>query len=170
MLVVPVPEVEAFVVDRTIHYDRSFLSADPAFTHAHLTLLGPWLAAPTPDQCAVVATIAARWPCFDYQLARVASYPDGTIHLAPESGGGFEGLTAELVGAFPQCPPYAGRFPGSTPHVTLERVAEGISVESVRAELAGLLPVSGFASRIDLQWWDNDDCHVMASWPLGEAR
>ncbi len=41
VLVVPVPRLEAFVLERTRHYDDSFVSTDAAFVHAHITLLAP---------------------------------------------------------------------------------------------------------------------------------
>ncbi len=167
VLVVPVPGVEDFVVERTERYDASFLSADPRFTHAHLTLLGPWVPMPTPADLDVVAGIAASAEPFDYRLERVVAFPDGTIHLAPDPADPFAALTKVLFESFPDYPPYAGAFPDSPPHVTLEREAPGISVGSVRTELAAVLPVVGVADRIDLQWWDNDDCHVIASWALG---
>ena len=169
MLVVPVSGVEDFVVERTLRYDASFRSADPAFVHAHVTLLAPWLAEPTGPDLDVIAGIAAVADPFDYQLAELAVFADGTIHLVPRPLDPFALLTRAMVAAFPQCPPYAGRFPDPTPHVTLEREAPGITTDSVRAELGDLLPLVDTATRIDLQWWDNDDCHVMASWPLGGA-
>jgi len=168
VLVVPVPGVEDFVVGRTLRYDASFHSRDPRFVHAHLTLLGPWLSAPDERDLAIVGDLAAAAEPFDYRLDEVAVFPEGIIHLVPEPAEPFAALTKALVAAFPECPPYAGAFPDSVPHVTLDREAPGISAASVRAELP--LPVDGRATRIDLQWWDNDDCHVMASWPLGERR
>ena len=167
VLVVPIPGVEDFVVARTRHYDASFLSADPRFVHAHLTLLGPWIPQPAEADLDVVAEIAAAAEPFEYQLDEVAVFPDGIIHLVPDPAGPFAELTKALVAAFPAHPPYGGAFPDSPPHVTFEREAPGITAGSVRAELAGVLPVTARAERIDLQWWDNDDCHVMASWPLG---
>ena len=47
-LALPVPALEGWVRERTAHYDESFVSADPAFSHAHLTLLSPWVPAPSP--------------------------------------------------------------------------------------------------------------------------
>ncbi len=40
-LAVPVPALEDWVRERTAHYDPSFVSTDPGFAHAHLTLLAP---------------------------------------------------------------------------------------------------------------------------------
>ena len=47
VLAVPAPALEPFVRERTARYDASFVSADPAFSHAHLTILAPWLPSPT---------------------------------------------------------------------------------------------------------------------------
>jgi len=166
VLVVPIPELEAYVRARTLFYDASFLSTDPAFVHSHLTLLGPWLSSPSPEDLATVAAIAAGTPAFDYVLSQVAAFPDGLIHMEAADSAPFAALTRALVEAFPQCPPYGGTFPDPVPHVTLDRVADGISVESVRADLNGVLPARGRATRVDLQWWANDDCRVLASWEL----
>ena len=123
---------------------------------------------PGERELAIVGDLAASTEPFDYRLDEIAVFPEGIIHLVPEPAEPFAALTKALVAAFPECPPYAGAFPNSSPHVTLDREAPGISAASVRAELS--LPVDGRATRIDLQWWDNHDCHVMASWPLGERR
>lgn len=168
VLVVPVPGVEEYVRRRTSFYDSTFLSRDPAFSHAHLTLLGPWLPEPSADDLAVVGQIARSADPFDYTLARVEAFRDGVIHLVADEPAPFEELTRALVDAFPQCPPYAGTFPDPVPHVTLDRIGAGIDVESVRGDLAGSVPVSGRAERIDLQWWANNDCRVLDSWPLGK--
>jgi hypothetical protein len=166
VLVVPIPELEAYVRARTLFYDASFLSVDPAFVHSHLTLLGPWLPFPSPRDLATVAAIVAGTPAFDYVLSQVAAFPDGLIHLRADDPAPFAALTRALAAAFPQCPPYGGAFPDPVPHVTLDRVADGISIESARADLNGVLPARGRATRVDLQWWANDDCRVLGSWQL----
>ena len=43
VLVVPIPALETLVAARHAHYDRDYVSADPTFAHAHVTILGPWL-------------------------------------------------------------------------------------------------------------------------------
>ena len=45
VLVVPVPALERLVRQRTRHYDAAYLSSDPTFAHAHVTLLGPFVGA-----------------------------------------------------------------------------------------------------------------------------
>ena len=165
MLAVPVPELDAFVKERTTRYDASFASTDPEFGHAHLTLLGPWLAEPTLDDLATVARVVAEEPPFAFSLVDVRQFPDGVLYLAPEPDAPLRRLAARLAAAFPQTPPYGGELPDSVPHLTLDHAATGATMESLRDELA--LPVRAKAERVDLQWWANHDCHVRHTWWLG---
>ena len=41
VLQVGVPELEDWIVARTRHYDARYLSSDPRFRHAHITVLAP---------------------------------------------------------------------------------------------------------------------------------
>jgi hypothetical protein len=166
VLVVPVPELEPFVRERTEHYDASFLSADPAFVHAHVTVLGPFLAAPTPDDLARVGEIASGVPAFDFVLDRMGEFADGIIHLLPEPDEPFRVLTRRLVAAFPQCPPYGGAFPEPVPHLTLDQRAPGIDEASLRGMLGEVLPAACRADRIALHRYANHDCRVLAEWKL----
>ena len=167
VIAVPVPELEGYVRARTAHYDASFLSTDPGFLHAHITLLGPWLPAPTATDLAVVERLLRRVAPFETTLAQVSSFPDGLLHLRPEPDAPFCALTQALTAAFPQCPPYAGRFPDPVPHLTLDQSAPGISADSVAAALGGLLPARLRVDRVDLQWWANHGCRVLHTWKLG---
>jgi len=166
VLVVPVPALEPFVVERTRHYDDSFLSADPSFVHAHITLLAPWLALPSADDLEGVAKLASATEPFDFTLADVRVFPGGTIYLDPVPSGPFESLTAELVAAFPQCPPYGGLF-DAIPHLTVDHLLGGVGVEQTREALGGLLPAKCRAERISLQWYANNGCRTVADWELG---
>ncbi|KMS92367.1 2'-5' RNA ligase family protein [Prauserella rugosa] len=168
VLAVGVPDLDDHVRTRTAHYDASFVSADPAFVHAHVTLLAPWMANPTTSDLDEVGRIAAATAPFDMRLARVDTFPDGLIHLRPEPEAPLRALTAALSAAFPDHPPYGGRFGDVRPHLTLDAVADGITPETVAAELRDLLPVRQRVDRIDLQWWANHDCRVLASWKLGQ--
>lgn len=170
VLAVPVPALEPYVRGRWEHYDPAWVSRDPAFTHAHVTALAPFLPEPTPEDLAVVAAIARRTPAFGYTLADVAAFPDGIIHLVPEPAGPFATLTARLWEAFPQCPPYGGEFGDVVPHVTLDHAAAGVTVASVEADLASVLPVSGRADRLELHRYAEGDCRVLASWLLRGVR
>jgi len=169
VLVVPVPALEPWAFARTRHYDPSFLSADPGFVHAHITLLSPWLAAPAPVDLERVEKIAAAASPFSFSLSSVDVFPGGTIHSPPVPAAPFAELTSALYAAFPMCPPYGGEFE-PVPHLTLDHVLGGVTVASVGSALGSLLPVTCVADRIDLQWYDNDSCHLVDSWGLGRIR
>jgi hypothetical protein len=162
-----VPAVESFVRDRYEHYDRTYLSADPAFTHAHITVLAPFLPAPDPAALAVVAAILGETEPIAFALSRLETFPNGVIYLAPEPAEPFRALTERLVAAFPQCPPYGGAFADIVPHVTLDQRSDQVSVESTRNRLGDLVPVTCVADRVDLAWYEPDRSRVLTSWPLG---
>jgi hypothetical protein len=166
VLVVPVPELEPFVRSRWEHYEPSWVSSDPAFTHAHITALSPFVAAPTAADLARVAAVAASCAPVDYVLAEVEEFPNGCIHVAPDPASPFAALTHALWDAFPQCPPYEGLY-GVSPHVTLDHHAPEVTVASTRDLLAGVLPAHCRADRLELHWYAPGGCRVMAEWKLG---
>jgi hypothetical protein len=166
VLVVPVPELEPFVRARTEHYDRAFVSADPAFTHAHVTALGPFRSRPDGLTADTIAAIAAGIQPFEYRLERLDTFPNGIIHLLPEPDAAFHQLTARLVEAFPDCPPYAGEF-DPVPHLTLDLRSAEVTEASTRELLGDLVPCTARATRLDLAWYQAGRCHLVTSWPLG---
>ena len=100
-----------------------------------------------------MAAIVAETPAFDFTLERIATFPNGIIHLVPEPDAGFRELTRRLAAAFPQCPPYAGQFADVRPHLTLDARADTVSEESTRALLGDLVPARCRAERLDLAWY-----------------
>lgn len=162
MLLVGVPELEDWVRDRTAHYDPAFVSADPAFPHAHVTVLAPFPVA----RADAVAALAATVEPFEYRLARIAAFPDGVIHLVPEPDDAFRRLTDAARAAVPEVAPYWGRFE-PTPHLTLDRISNDITVASTRRLLGAAVPARVRAERLLLTWWEAGDCRVLASHPLG---
>lgn len=169
MLVVPVPALEDFVRARWRHYEPAWVSTDPAFVHAHVTALAPWVTHPSSADLSAVAHIAAHTPAFEFTLDEVAAFPDGVIHAPPQPATAFRALTAALAEAFPGCPPYGGAF-GSlaelVPHLTLDHAAGGARREDVAAMLADVLPLAVRAERLDWQWYDEGGCRLMRSWAL----
>ncbi|QYJ05454.1 2'-5' RNA ligase family protein [Nocardioides panacisoli] len=170
VLVVPVPELEGFVRGRWHHHAPAWVASDPAFTHAHVTALAPFTAAwarrsgpPAPERLAAVAAVTAP---FDFTLAEVAAFPNGCLHLPPEPSGPFTALTDRLVATYPGTVPYGGRY-DAVPHLTLDHEAPGITLDSTRAALGDLLPVTCRAERLELHWYEEGNCHVRGTWPLG---
>ena len=167
VLQLPVPELEPFVRERTEHYDLDYVSGDPAFTHAHITALGPFLPEVDDEAAATIAAIAVSTQAFTFRLERIATFPNGIIHLVPEPDNGFRELTRRLAAAFPQCPPYDGRFSQVRPHLTLDARSDTVNEESTRALLGDLVPARCRAERLDLAWYQPGACRVLGSWDLG---
>lgn len=169
VLQVAVPALEEFVRGRYAHYDPAYVSTDPAFSHAHVTVLGPFVDDPTPADIAAVAQIAASTEPFGFVLDDLHTFADGLVHLRPEPAAPFDALTARVHAAFPDHPPYAGRFEVVVAHLTLDVVSPeaGVSVTSTRAALGPVLPARCRAERLDLAWYEPGGSRLLASWPLG---
>lgn len=166
VLAVPVPALETVVRARTQFYDPSFVSADPGFAHAHITVLGPWIADPTQQDLEAVAEISRTTTPFTVRLAKLAQFPDGLLHLRPEPDDELRGLTRRLADAFPAYPPYGGAFGEVVPHLTLDQRSATVTPQAVLARVTHLLPVTLTVDRIHLQWWANDDCRLLRAFPL----
>ena len=168
VLQLPVPPLEAWVVQRTRCYDETFVSTDPTFGHAHITALAPFANEPTSADLATVAEIAAGTEPVTVRLNRIDQFPNGVIHLVPEPDAPLRTLTDALVVAFPHLPPYEGRFgPRVDPHLTLDAASEDVSVASIRRALGDLIPTTCTLDELQLTWWESGRCHVMTRWPFG---
>lgn len=170
VLALPVAPLDDVVRARTEFYDASFVSSDPGFVHAHITVLGPWVRNPQQRDLDVVAGIARSTPPLTFTFDGLEEFPDGLIHLPPRPDQPIRDLTARLARAFPDHPPYEGRFPDPIPHLTLDRLSEDVDMASVARTVAHLLPLHIVVDRLDLQWWANDDCRLVHSWPLAGPR
>lgn len=169
VLAVPVPALDDVVRERTACYDASFVSADPGFVHAHITLLAPWVRRPSAADLARVAGIAEAAGPFAVRLAQVGEFLDGVLYLRPEPDSQLRELTSRLVAAFPQFPPYGGQYGDVAPHLTLDRRSATVTPATVRASVRHLLPLTVTVDRIDLQWWANHDCRRLHTWPLSQV-
>lgn len=160
--------LQEWVTARTAHYDPSFVSDDPRFAHAHITALGPFDPSPDRRSLDAIAAIAAGTEPMTVRLAHVAQFPNGIIHLRPDPDGALRDLTARLVAAFPRYPPYGGTFgPSVDPHLTLDAVAADVTIDSTRALVEGLVPVTCTLNELQLAWWESGNCHVQHVWSLG---
>lgn len=160
VLLVGVPALEGWVRARTAFYDPGFVSADPDFAHAHITVL-----APCPPSLALLDAVAAASPPFAFSLERFDVFPDGVIHLVPEPAAPFERLIRAARAAAPEVVPYWGRAE-PTPHLTLDRIGAGVTLETTADALAPLLPAHGVATEVLLTWWESGACRVLARKPL----
>lgn len=168
VLQLPVPPLEEWVRARTAHYDAGFVSTDPRFGHAHITALGPFDPSPSADTLAVIGALAGATAPFEVRLADLAQFPDGIIHLVPDPADRLRDLTARLVAAFPDWPPYGGAFGDDVrPHLTVDAASDDVDLASTAALLADAVPVECVLDRLQLAWWETGDCHVLHEWRLG---
>ena len=163
----PIPPLEEWVRQRAAHYDTAYVSSDPHFAHAHITLLGPFvhegrLTAEVSDR---VGAVLSRQAPFVVRLGEVGVFPDGTIYLSPEPAKSLCRLTDDLVEAFPGYPPYGGAY-RVRPHLTLDRVGPRVDVESVRASVSDLVPVNVEVGEASLSWYEQDACREITRWAL----
>jgi hypothetical protein len=126
-LILPVPEIQPLVDRWRIATSEAAQLGAPA----HVTLLFPWLPAPvTPDGLQRARSALLPFGPITLTFSQVRRWPR-VIWLLPEPEAAVRAMTAALMSAFPECPPYGGEFPDPQPHLT---VAEGTEEELDRIE------------------------------------
>jgi 2'-5' RNA ligase len=144
-LICRVPEAEAFVARYRQRFDPSARRNVPA----HVTILYPFVAPEDVDdevhEC--LRAIAASVRAFDYRLRETRRFPV-SLYLAPEPDVSFAALTDSVHRAFPDHPPFAGKFDVVVPHVTVAHGDDALLCE-IDVELRIALPPAGVAARCD---------------------
>ena len=138
-VVLPVPEAGAVVEAWRQRFDRSAAWGVPA----HVTLLFPFVP-PAGIDDEVKASLAAALRgvgTVSFELAELRRFDDGTLYLQPSPDDRLRELTARVVAAFPDYPPYGGAVADPHPHVTVGEAA--FAAESAEAEtaIAARLPI-----------------------------
>jgi len=111
----------------------------PLGVPAHQTLLYPFVPADVLDATvrARLATIFTTTPAFDFELAKIARWPD-TLYVRPAPAAPFASLATRLAEAWPEYPLY-GRGVGFAAHVTIAEPADALS-DAELAEACTELP------------------------------
>ena len=138
-LICRVPEAERYIADYRRRFDPSARRNVPA----HVTILYPFMA-PTLIDDGVrdkLARIAAAVPRFDYRMAKTQRFPVA-LYLAPEPDRFFSALTDGIFRAFPDYPPFEGKFETVVPHITVAHGDEPLLCE-IEVELRIALPAGG---------------------------
>jgi len=162
VLQVGVPELEEWIVARTRHYDPRYLSSDPRFRHAHITVLAPLRRSEL--NLGAIAQIAASTAPFDFALREVAVFPNGIIYLPPSPDAPFRELTRRVWAA--HCAVVPNGAPDPAPHLTVDMIGPAVTLGSTRALLGDVMPAACRALALELVWYQASNCHLLDSWPL----
>ena len=138
-LICRVPEAERYIA----HYRQRFDPSARRNVPAHVTILYPFMAPQLVDSgvLAKLARIADAVPRFDYRLLRTQRFPVA-LYLAPEPDVSFSALIDGIFRAFPDYPPFEGKFDTVVPHITVAHGDEPLLCE-IEVELRIALPAGG---------------------------
>jgi 2'-5' RNA ligase len=142
-LICRVPEAERYIATYRQRFDPSARRNVPA----HVTILYPFMAPPLVDTSVLgtLQDIADSVPCFDYRMTETRRFPVA-LYLAPAPDAPFSALTDLVYRAFPDYPPFDGKFDSVVPHVTVAHGDEPLLCE-IEVELRIALPGAGIAAR-----------------------
>ena len=121
-LICRVPEAEPFIGKFRERFDPPARRNVPA----HVTILYPFMP-PTDVDDGVIAKlreVADSVPSFSYRMAGLQRFSIGTLYLVPDPGAPFKQLIDAVHRAFPDYPPFAGKFATVVPHVTVAHADE----------------------------------------------
>ena len=165
-LICRVPEAERHIARYRERYDPSARRNVPA----HVTILYPFMPPQQVDAAVLerLRGIAHSVPCFSYRLAETQRFPVA-LYLAPDPDEHFSALTDGIYHAFPDYPPFEGKFETVVPHVTVAHGDEALLCE-IEVELRIALPASGLQARCtELVLIENSSgrWEQMQTFPLG---
>jgi 2'-5' RNA ligase len=143
-LIARVPEAEPFIGRFRERFDPPARRNVPA----HVTILYPFM---SPDEVddevlETLRALVAAVPAFGFRLADTRRFPVGSLYLAPEPGTSFSRLTNDVHHAFPDFPPFGGKFDTVIPHVTVAH-GDAQTLAEVDIQLRIALPPGGIAAR-----------------------
>jgi hypothetical protein len=173
-LVVPVPELEPVVRPRLERTSPTYLFRDsdtgPDRIHAHVTLLAPFAGEGEIDDGMLreLDAFFADVTAFTFRLTAVGEFGGGATYLTPDPSAPFRRLTRQLVGRFPEYPPFGGEYGEVVPHISVP-VPEDETPESVRADLEERLPITANAREAQLVWFEPDAVRVLARFPFSTS-
>ena len=136
-LVLPVPEADALVGRLRLAHDPSARAG----MGAHMTLLYPFLPAAQIDD-GVLARLEEQLGhagAVELLFDRLARFP-GVSYLALADTEAVSSKIRALAAAWPECPPYEGRFADVVPHLTVA-YGDDLLLDAIEAELAPALPL-----------------------------
>jgi 2'-5' RNA ligase len=147
-LVAEIPAAESIVGPHRALLDASTARGVPA----HITILFPFVPVSRlgTAELSLLSELFAAVPAFDVRLDHTDWFDTSVLWIGPQDPAPFRDLTARVFAAFPDYPPYEGRFEEAVPHLT---VGEACPVDSMRRaedQIAGKLPVDERVTAVTL--------------------
>jgi len=142
-LVVILPELEPLIGPWRYRYTGD----GPRGMPPHVTLIFPF--ADTDEignRREGVARVLGAFAPFEITFRKTARFPK-LLYLPPEPADGLIAMTEALADAFPEFPPYGGRFDEVVPHVTVAESEEDEVLAGIERELVTQLPVKARVRR-----------------------
>ena len=131
-LILEVPNAEPLVQEWRHRFDPVSLRGIPA----HITVLVPFQPPADIDRSTLdlLARLTSGIEPPSFSLVAVEEFPDA-VWLRPEPADGLIRLTASVWSAFPDCPPYGGKFREPNPHLTMAQSTDPERLAEMRREL-----------------------------------
>jgi hypothetical protein len=166
-LIVKTPELEPLVHQWRQQFDYSAEFGVPA----HITVLYPFLDRSLIDSqtLARLKTIFGAHPTFDLRFEGFGRFTD-LLYLAPIPSDPLEALTQAVAKQWPEKPPYGGKYPDNSPHVTIANNQDPSIFGKIEADIIPKLPIQARISSIHLIASDGDRWRDQASFPLQNDR
>jgi 2'-5' RNA ligase len=141
-IIVPVPEAEPIVG----RWRRRYTPSGAAGMPAHITLLVPFTDSDFlgAERTRGVEEVLGRFGPIDLALAATGYFegPLSVLYLEPRPAAPFRAMTAALVNAFPEHPPYGGAHLQIVPHLTVATRLGRERLAAIEAEVAAALPIT----------------------------
>jgi 2'-5' RNA ligase len=141
-IIVPVTEAEPIVG----RWRRRYTPSGAAGMPAHITLLVPFTDSDTlsADRTGRLEEVLARFEPLELALAATAYFegPPMVLYLEPVPAAPFRAMTAALVSAFPEHPPYGDADALIVPHLTVATRLKPERLAAIEAEVAAALPIN----------------------------
>jgi hypothetical protein len=167
VLLVPVPAVEALVLP----YIPSEYRRSDGGTHAHVTVLGPFLPLhEVLDRQQELSDLLRAAPPFEITWAHVGIFDGGIVHLRPEDDSELRRLLSLVQERFPHVLPYGGAFPQVEFHLTVGYIPDDAQRTDVVAQAERVLPVSCRVEHLEVLWYEPGATRGIAAFHLGGGQ
>jgi hypothetical protein len=166
-LIVEVPAAEPVVGPHRSELDANARLGIPA----HITVLTPFMPATRLDaeERARLKSLFAAVKAFDFRLDHTDWFGTTVLWLGPQDPAPFRALTDAVFAAFPEFPPFEGRFDDVVPHLTVGFESPVEAMRRAEREVKSKLPVLGRATAVTLmhELSPQGRWEAFASFPLG---